>query len=260
MTALIELQMLEAQWSPNELVVSNKWFSIHAFLCGKIAKILYAIIFRVSFASTHSVSTRRALPSCYKLDVFYLLRLNQNKSCFWQGINSFLDCLSTFFTILSAQLVGCIANCPSLILTGKIQTKVEVVPVKEQSSLCLGCNDLLHKHSKLGQRAAEEKRNKHQTIKPRHLAEFLSIFTDFDRKCLKILPLSRFLPYFISPSQKDQVAESNFFSMKVFVIGHIPALQTQNLCKMPMKVPTVNLCQYVRPIVMLFQDSKVDGM
>lgn len=100
MTALLELQMLEARWSPNELVVLSKWFSIHAFLCGKIAKILYAIIFRVSFVSTHHVSPRRAQPSCHKLDVFYLMGLNQNNSCFWQDINSFLDCLSTLFTIL----------------------------------------------------------------------------------------------------------------------------------------------------------------
>lgn len=126
MTALLELQMLETRWSPNNLVKGLKQVVFYSYIfvwqnCKD--PISYHFQTQLYQYTQCQASTRRALPNCHKSDISCFLGPNQNKSCFWQGINSFLDCLSTLFTILSAQLVGCIATCPSLILTGKIQTK-----------------------------------------------------------------------------------------------------------------------------------------
>lgn len=97
--------------------------------------------------------TKRALPSCHISSGSSLLGLNQNKSCFQQGINLFLGCISILFTILLAEpllVQVCVATSPSLVSAGKIQAKVEMVRVKEESPLCFYYNDLLHKHSRLG--------------------------------------------------------------------------------------------------------------
>lgn len=165
--------------------------------------------------------TRRALPNCHKSEGSCLPGLNQNKSFFLARYKLiFRLSFHTLHHFISTTCRLC-SNLPEFNSCWQNLDR-EVVPFKEQSSLCLGYNDLLHKHSKLGWRAAGEK-NKHQTTKPRYLAEFLSLFMDFDRKYLQIFPLSRSLPYLISPCQKDQVAESNFFPMKLFIIGHISA-------------------------------------
>lgn len=94
---------------------------------------------------------------------------------------------------------------------------------------------------------------------PKGLTEFLSIFTDYDRKYLQIFPLSRFFSCFISPDQKDQVAESNLFLMKQFVTGHISAAPDTGLMLTSKEVLTVNLWQYTWSSWMLFWDWNANG-